>query len=437
MQVICETYGGYFFPSKLKLFTKLLGLLAIIWTSGCGNGVKDPEPVNKKPAKAIGVPLQYNYDSIYNLFVKELEMSINAGDGSYFNSHFDVGPIINEVVEPVRVIDDLKNGFRQGLANNLDVGGQIVGSLGTSGHYKCLRLRGLQEAPSALFRLVTEGGINYHSIDLEMRVGAPLIKDFYIYMGGVPFSSTVNRLFVASLAEIKDTAFYQDLSELDRSYLRHTNTIDKIAQLVNKRKFKKAFEALNQLPLSLQEDKMIQIMRLNVAFNVDDLAYRETLEAFKKLYPDDPVIDLMQVDFAFSRKNYEDVIMHIEELDHKVGGDPYLKVMKADVYKSVGKKDSAEILLKSCIKAEPELEEAYWNLLDILLSQERYGEVVDLFQPMQDVFEVNPARFILEDGYDQFWFSQAYLNWEKKVPLDSVGQKKLNKIKQKQQEKRS
>ena len=32
--------------------------------------------------------------------------------------------------------------------------------------------------------------------------------------------------------------------------------------------------------------------------------------------------------------------------------------------------------------------------------------------------EINPAEFLLEDGYDEFWKSKPYKKWEARHPLN-------------------
>ena len=134
-------------------------------------------------------------------------------------------------------------------------------------------------------------------------------------------------------------------------------------------------------------------MRLNLAFNHSEEEYAAALEQFEQLFPSDPLLDLMQLDFGFTRKDMPQVLKTLDSLDVHIGGDPYLKIMRANIFNDLGKKDTCEWLLHKAIKEEPDNEEAYWSLLTFLLDDKRHEDAVDLFRPMADEFEINPAEF--------------------------------------------
>ncbi len=414
-------------PCQLHLMIRYF-----LWLGGITILLMDMSACKEKKqeggVETTGVVMEYDYDEIYNEFVLQMEEAVNKGDAVFFNEHFDAVPLVDEIVKPIKVNQSLKDGFRAGLQENLDVGEQIINSLGQTGHYKFLHLQGLHEAPSAIFRLVAAEGINYHELSLELNEqGKPRVKDFYIYMGGIKFSQTIQRLFTASLTELEDTNFYQSLPPDERAYINHTQEIDEIAELVTKSRHKDALKKIDELPQKMLEDKMIQIMRINVAHNIDEKTYKAAVTHFKTLFPEDAVVELMQLDFALLDKKYPVILRHIDSLELKIGGDPYLYVMRADIYRTLNKLDTTELYLRKCLDKEPELEPALWSLVDVLLSQERYQEAVDLFEEIKDLFNVNPAEFVVEDGYKGFWDSEPYKKWEITNPLDSAAQEKLKR----------
>ncbi len=417
-----KTPGHLFFNMRSLIPIGIVLLLIIASSSAC----KQKKEAADNATSAV--VMEHDYDQIYNEFVLQMEEAVNRGDAMFFNRHFDAVPLVNDIVTPIKVNQTLKDGFRAGLQENLDVGEQIINSLGQTGHYKFLHLTGLHEAPAAIFRLVAAEGINYHELVLELNEnGEPRVKDFYIYMGGIKFSQTIQRLFTASLTELEDTSFYHSLPPEERSFIKHSKQIDEIAALVTDSKHKKALQKIDALPEKMLADKMIQIMRINVAHNVNEKTYQEAVKEFKKRFPSDAVVELMQLDFSLVDKKYPTILQHIDSLEFKIGGDPYLHVMRADIYRTLNKLDTTELYLRKCLDKEPELEPALWSMVDVLLTQERYQEAVDLFKEIKEMFNVNPAEFVVEDGYRKFWDSQPYKTWETSNPLDSAAQEKLKR----------
>ncbi|MGB0838756.1 MAG: tetratricopeptide repeat protein [Chitinophagales bacterium] len=355
----------------------------------------------------------------YIEFSKSLENAVNRGEAVFFNQHFDLQQILSDVVTTIVAPTNFQEGFVLGVKENLDVGTQISGSLGIKGNYTFLRLLNYPEKPTALFRIVSEQeGINYHAIQLGKNSQDDIkIKDFYIYMGGMAFSETIRRLYLSSLTEIQNELSLEDMSAEDYAFVIHMSMVDSIGLLTQSRQNEKALSTISRLPEILQRDKMILMMRTNLAYNTSPEAYQKAITDFKIYYPEDPVVNLIQLDFALTDKKYETAFTLMDELDAAIGGDPYLKVMKADIYNMEGNDKMAEALLRRAIKEEPEGEEAYWSMIDLLLRQERHSEVTALFPQMEKHFKVNPAEFLLEDGYDEFWISEAYQVWESKHPI--------------------
>lgn len=354
----------------------------------------------------------------YEAFSKRLEKNINEGKADLFNKHFALNEIVTKIVNSVGAPADYQNGFTTGVKNSLNVGAQIVNSLGVDGEYKFMGIQNYPANPTALFRLVSEDGLNYHEIYLGSRNDKSIaINDFYIYMGGLNFSATLKRVYLSSLSEIKGNLDFSQTSPEDRALVEYIQHIDDIAVHVQKNKYTSAMKAIEKLPTILQKDKMVLIMKLNVAANMGEEKYKQTAQLFKKLYPKDPVVDLMQLDFSFNKHNYEETLGLLTTLGAKVNNDPYLNVMRSNVYVNMNQLDNAEKLLKATIRNEHN-EEAYWNLLTLYLNQQKYNDAVALFPPMQQEFDVNPAESLLADGgYGDFLKSKAYKSWERKYPI--------------------
>lgn len=361
----------------------------------------------------------------YYEFAEELETRINERDPSFFNEHFDLSNILQNLVTEVAAPDSFKTGFINGVEKSLNIGEQIVGSLGIEGNYKLLRINNFPERPTAVFRLISREGLNYHEIYLNQPEEGDTtiqIQDFYIYMGAQVFSTTLKRLYLSSLPDSTNASITskKDTSTVEKAFVSHLSEIEEIGKMILNESHNKALDKINSLPQILQKDKMILIMRVNVAFNADSLLYEQAVADFKKYHPKDPVIELMALDFSFLKGNYTRSLVAIDHLNEKVGNDPYLNVMKADIYQDLKQWDTAEKLLHLAIEEEPDNEEAYWSLVLLYLDQEKYPETVEIFGTMYEKFQLNPAETLIKDQYQEFWSSDAYKQWAEMHPINET-----------------
>ena len=341
----------------------------------------------------------------YLSFAQMLADSIDNSNASFFNQHFDVDSIANSILDSIHGPKITKEGFKKGVTDHLDVGVNIVSAMGIDGHCKLLKVT-KDSIPKALYKNKQDSTIQ--------------IIDYYPYAVGQQFSNTLRRIYLSSLSDLRDSINIDSLSLPDSLYVAHILTLDKIGTLFEKGQFSNALALIDSFPPTIREDKMIQITKLNIAFNEGGETYSQTAEAFKQAYPKDPIVEVMLLDFAFAQKEHTKALTIIDSLDKKIGGDPYLKVMKSAIYEDLEKDDVVESLLKEVIAAEASMEEPYWKIIALYIKQKKYDKAVALFPQMQELFEINPAEFLVYDGYSDFWESEIYLKWAMTNPIDSI-----------------
>ncbi|MEZ4887719.1 MAG: hypothetical protein R3E32_23495 [Chitinophagales bacterium] len=359
----------------------------------------------------------------YLAFAQMLADSLDSSNASFFNKHFDVDSITTGILNNIHGPKITKDGFKKGVTDHLDVGMNIVSAMGMDGHCKLLKLSN-DSIPKALYRMVSQGGVNYFEIFLQKDLQDSIkIIDYYPYAVGQQFSNTLRRIYLSSLSDLKDSIKMDSLSQADSIYVANIPTLDKIGSLFEKSQFNEALALIDSFPSSIREDKMIQITKLNIAFNEGGETYLQTVEEFKQKYPKDPIVEVMLLDFAFAQQEHTQALAIIDSLDKKIGGDAYLKVMKATIYEDLKKNESAISLLMEAIATESTMEEAYWKIIPLYMEQKNYDAVVGLFPQMQELFDINAAEFLVYDGYEEFWKSAAFERWSSTNPIDSV---KLN-----------
>ncbi|MGB1204036.1 MAG: hypothetical protein ACPG5B_00230 [Chitinophagales bacterium] len=349
----------------------------------------------------------------YEKFAAEIENYINEGNADFFNKHFKVEPIIKDITSRIKGPTDYEEGFTEGVKTSIDAGNEIVSSLGKKGHYKLLKINKLANKTTALFRLVAEDGINYHEVELASDNEKDIfIKDFCIYRGGMPFSETLEKLYLSSLLDVKEEVTFAENTEREQLFLENLPKISEINELAQISGYKDAVEAIADLPADLQNDRMVQIMNLNLSYNVGEKTFAKAENQFRAAFDNDKILDFMMLDFAFLAKNKNNVVAKIDKLNNALGNDPYLHTIKAEIYQSFEKKDLVENLLSKAIDEEPNTEMMYWKYARFLLDEKRHAEAVDLFSFMQNKFDTDPSTVLAAAKYNDFWSSEEYRNWE-------------------------
>ncbi len=356
----------------------------------------------------------------YLLFAQMLADSLDNSNSSFFNEHFDVDSIANSLLDSIHGPKITKEGFKKGVTDHLDVGMNIISAMGIDGHCKLLKLS-KDSIPKALYRIVSQGGVNYFELFLQKnKQGFIRIIDYYPYAVGQQFSNTLRRIYLSSLSDLRDSIKMDSLSYSDSIYVANIPILDRIGSHFEKGEFSQALGLIDSFPPTIREDKMIQITKLNIAFNEGGEMYLQAVNEFKQKYPKDPLVEVILLDFAFAQQEHTQALAIIDSLNEKIGGDAYLNVMKATIYEDLKKNTIAISLLKEAIQAESSMEEPYWKIISLYMKERKYEEVVSLFPQMQELFDINPAEFLVYDGYEKFWESSAYKTWASNHPIDSI-----------------
>ena len=360
-------------------------------------------------------------EETYQQFALQLQDSVNARNLEFFNQQFDLDGIITKVTTSVAAPAHYATDFSTYIRQGMDVGGQIVGSLGQVGKYKLLRIKDYPNNPTALFRLANEQGINYHELYLGEREGKVYVKDFYIYRGGLSFSHTLHRIYYSTLSENKNSIKINQLPKVEREFIENIGLIDSIGTLVNQNQHQQALELAETLPATLQKDKMVRVMQINVAYRSDSTKYEKLLNQLRNDY-DDATAEFLDMQFAYMGRDSLHLLEKIDALDKKLGGDPYLNVIRADVYSTFKQNDKVLESLNTAIKQEPDMEDAYWRLVNVMNQEGRYDEAVAYFSTIKEKFDTNVADFLPPDDpdFEKLRATDSYKQWVLKNPLDTT-----------------
>ncbi|HMS51041.1 MAG TPA: hypothetical protein PKD56_01855 [Chitinophagales bacterium] len=412
-----------------RLFWPILIAFILVNITNCKPKTNETRDATQQPDIAL-----------FDTFARQIELSLNQGDPSFFNDHFLLDSLISPTISRFSAPHDFQAGFMAGMKEQIAVGEQIVSAMGMEGYYKLLWVNIDTAAPKnttgakALFRMVNAAGLDYHIFSLQKKQNKDsiIISDFTIVRGGVAFSDLILRLYLSGLTEHLDSTIENQMTDFEKQWLQYQPQIALIEKSLNENKYKPnkkkqqtiALKNLNDLPQPLRNDKLVLLMELSAAQYLGGKQLNETIVKFNQIFPDDPIVDLVVLDYYFeTNKPSKTQLTAIDNIEAKIGNDPYLNILRATIYTKQNNYTIADSLLTKAIAQEPDNEEPWWDLIELRLRQKQFEQTVNLFAPMQTQFNINPAEFLLADGYDAFFTSTPYLNWEKEHPIpDSVRQ---------------
>lgn len=288
-----------------------------------------------------------------------IEKGINAGNAAALDAKINVDAMLDEAFKKDKFSPQNVASFKVGVKNSLKLGGQIASQTMMGGSYKLLRITPDAQHPKLLFRLLTpQGGLNYHEFTLTKR-GAYQIDDLYVFATGEPLSVTLHRSGLPVLVDAEKGTLEKLLTG-ESDYMANLPKIQQFTQNVLAGNAVAAMQIYRQLPKSLQEDKAMMMLRLRATMrDVNGKEYNDTMLDFKRLYPGDPCLNLVLLDYYFNQKQYDKVRECLISIETRVGKDPYLDVLRSSSYNMEGNFDEALKLAELAIAAEPAMRNAH------------------------------------------------------------------------------
>lgn len=311
---------------------------------------------------------------------RQIELFIKNEQPEKFNSLLDA-QILSERISRhghMKLNKDFVDGISSGL-KSANLGNQIASSVGKSGFYELVRHYEKDKIQHLLFRLYSDDGINYHDMELTKRKGKIYIADMYIYVIGDYFSSVMSDL----MGTLMDQAL------TDQKAKEVLGSIRELKKLMQQGEYTEAKKYLDELPLAIKQDKMIQFSAVQIASKMSNEAYIEALDNYQRDFPDQPNINLMLLDANIIRKEYDKAIQNIDQLDQAVGTDPFLDYYRGLVLKMMDKPDEARKHLELLTAHFPRFGEGTLELIANYLEAKMYDKARPLIKEYRAQKEFN------------------------------------------------
>jgi tetratricopeptide (TPR) repeat protein len=394
-----------------------LGITIVLVITGCGKKQTISTAVAPAPPVADNLGPPPTEDEARE-FGQQLEAAVRAGDKATVNQLYRSMDFAERTVNNLGLPARVQKGVKEGFANSwgTDWTNQIIGIVLKGGKFTFLRVRMKDDHPRVLIRLLlpAQGGLNYQEIILarfpDGKLGA---EDLHIYLTGEMLSQTCRRLILQLTAGI-DPGFLARLSGSEGVFAKNLPRFSSLSTAIRQGRYKEALTTYRQLPVELQEDKLILIMGLNASQKENPEEYIRLLGIFRQKYPDDPAIDLMSIDYHYFKKEYDKGLLCLERLNKAVGGDPYLLVLQGNLMSEAGRYPEAKTEIEKAVQQEPTLEEAYWARITVSFKEKNHPDTLTWLKKVVEKCKVTVdekemgknaeyAAFVKSPQFQEFW----------------------------------
>lgn len=356
-------------------------------------------------------------DAEFEDFGKSFEAKVTQQKGQALLSGLNVQKLLDRCLQGLELKPDFAMGFRLGAGGAFSqaIGKQVDQNLTDNGHYRFLRVHPVDNGKRVLFRMGGDAGVNYHDMVLDRRSDGQLeIVDMHVAMSGELLSETLRRAVVMAAAAQQGSFLRQltgQLSDIEKSHRQ----IIQFNSLKAGEQYPAAMAVYKQLPPSVQADKTMALGRVFLAMKLGDQEYVAAITDFRKIYPNDPCIDFLSIDFHMLRKEFDQAHAAINAVEKALGGDIYLNALHANVYAEQQKWPEAKQAIATVIAAEPTLTSPLYLQAGIGVAQPDYKLVADSFRELKRKHGLDLSGIVAVPEYAGFVKSPEYQEWLKNM----------------------
>lgn len=259
--------------------------------------------------------------------------AVKSGDLSTCDRIFNIENVINSIALEVQMSERDKRSFLTGFRAQPSLAQQVHLATQQGGSYTLLRALKRDGQSRVIIRLDSEqGGFNYHELMLDRAPSNEVIvSDVYLLSLGEAFGDTIRRVVIMMVAS-QNQSLLARLSGSRRQMAQHAKTLAQITRL-SKVSPHQTLAEMKKLPIELQQEKTLMLIKLTAASQVGDAEHQATFEEFRRLFPNDPSLDLHSIDYHITRNETDQAIAAIKRLLLYIGGDAMLEALISNLQK--------------------------------------------------------------------------------------------------------
>jgi tetratricopeptide (TPR) repeat protein len=334
----------------------LLAVFVLVITFSCKQ--------NEKPLTAAEV----------KAFATKIEASVGRRESGFLDEAIDRKKLLSRAHIPN---EGNSGDFKRGLNKGMNIGSTLIAALNHKSTYQLVKQYQKQDTFHLVFRLYTDGSLNYHDFELTRTDGEPRIADLFIYTTGENLSQTLHSLYVQFSAKMKDESYFSANDEW-------LQKLPDIRQLMSAGKYREASGLFNKIPADVQKGRTFQILHVEIGSGLTNDEYSAAIEEYKRLFPNEPNMQLLLLDGYVLHKEYDKALNAVNELDKQINKDPLLDYFRYLIYVLLENKPSAKESLERLVKNMPEFEAGNYELIRTYLDENEFEKARPLIEKFRN-----------------------------------------------------
>lgn len=365
------------------------------------------------PAAVPGLPPVGEEQAVK--FANSLVAAVLAGEGT--TGFLDWTALIDRSAAGLDVPVAMKTGFRQGVQKSAGSAeglfGQIRKQVELGGSYKFIRAYTDAEGTRVKIRMLpVAGGVNFHDYLIREVGGQVIAVDFKIALAGEDFSQIMRRFLIPLVAN-ENRGILERLTAKESDLIKHLDDLQSITKANQSGHPEEVAGIVSRLPEEVRNEKVCLLQELQAAQSLGDNDKMESIIArYRKVYPQDPAIDILSIDYFVLKKQLDQALLSAERFRKSTGDEAYMLTMVGDLQWQLGNFKQARASVDKAIEREPDFLNAHWTLVAIALSQKDHTTVRKTLERLTTEFAVvldpqvirttpNYAEFVKSPEFDR------------------------------------
>lgn len=406
---------GLLTPEFRRTTATLAAMFAII-SAGCG---KTPTATPRKTAspavvRAEAGPMIEAAEA--EAFATELIEKIRANDPVAAAGKIEWSSILSTAWSGLSTSEKVRSDFERGFREQVDRSGNLFAALAErvqgGGRVDLLRIREREGRRTVLIRILLNPGVNYMEFALERQPdGMIRATDIYLFLAAEWFSTTLRRVCLPLAAQV-DRSLVDRLLGADQLFVKHLQTLNRLTAAGRKQDWQGLLKEYNTLPVELQHDKNMLLMRYRAATELgDDDMLVETIAVFRQTHRKDPCLSFLSIDYYMLRGQYAKSLEAVAEVDESVGGDPSLQTIRANLLSLSGDEAGAEAAALQVIDDPALASEAYNVLFVNAVRFKNHPDALKWLEALHALTPVLPEEVEAVPENAEFIKSTEYQAW--------------------------
>jgi tetratricopeptide (TPR) repeat protein len=244
-------------------------------------------------------------------FAKKLEQSIEKKDGQFMDDAVDRDEIIKRA--GLKSSSSARE-FGAGIRKAANMGTKIVEALKEEGSYELVKVYEKESKQHMIFRLYSDGSINYHDMELKRKKGDIKIADIFVYTSGENLSTTIKGIYDQ----------FEGIIDKSNKTDAWISSLPDIRKKINAGEYQKAYDLFMKIPEEGRKSKAFRIVKVEICTGLDDEKHQQAIDELLAAFPNEANMQLILMDAFFMRKEYDKVMGAINAVDKMINKDPFL-----------------------------------------------------------------------------------------------------------------